>query len=107
MGNSYIEQCLEQAAERLKRGEMLSQALKELDIFHPVLISMTVAGEESGELDSVLTDAGDYFRREAERALGQMVALLEPAMIVLMALIVGTIVLAVMMPVFHMYSSML
>ena len=51
MGNSYVEQCLEQAADGLKRGEMLSQVLAGLDIFHPVLISMVVAGEESGALD--------------------------------------------------------
>lgn len=107
MGNSYVEQCLEQAADGLKRGEMLSQVLAGLDIFHPVLISMVVAGEESGALDKVLGDAGGYYQREAGRALGQMVALLEPAMILLMALIVGSIVMAVMIPVFHMYSSML
>ena len=107
IGNSYVEQCLEQASDQLKRGEMLSQVLKELNVFHPVLISMVVAGEESGALDGVLADAGGYYQREAARALSQMIALLEPAMILVMALIVGSIVMAVMIPVFHMYSSML
>lgn len=107
MGNLYVEKCLERASEHMKRGEMLSQVLKELDIFQPVLISMVVAGEESGALDAVLGDAGGYYKREAARALGQMIALLEPVMIILMALIVGSIVMAVMIPVFNMYSSML
>ena len=107
IGNTYVEKCLERAAENMKRGEMLSQVLKELDVFHPILISMVVAGEESGALDTVLSEAGGYYQREAGRALGQMVALLEPVMILFMALIVGSIVMAVMIPVFNMYSSML
>ena len=86
---------------------MLSQALKRLDLFHPVLISMVVAGEESGSLEEVLEDAGGYYEGEAARAIGQMIALLEPVMILVMALIVGSIVMAIMMPVFTMYTSML
>lgn len=107
IGNRYVEKCLEWASENMKRGEMLSQVLKELDVFHPVLISMVVAGEESGALDEVLSEAGTYYQKESERTLGQMVSLLEPMMIVLMAMVVGSIVIAVMMPVFKMYSSMI
>ena len=107
MGNSYVETGLKQAAENLKKGKMLSQALKELDIFQPVLISMVVAGEESGALDAVLGDAGIYYEKEAERAISQMLALLEPAMILILALIVGSVVMAIMIPIFNMYSSMM
>lgn len=107
MGNSYVETCLEKVSEKMKAGEMLSQALKEMNLFRPILISMVVAGEESGALDKVLGEAGGYYKREAARALGQMLSFLEPAMIILMAIIVGTIVMAVMIPVFNMYSSML
>lgn len=107
MGNSYVEKRLGQASENLKRGVMLSQALKELDVFQPVLISMVVAGEESGSLDSVLEDAGSFYEKEAARAINQMIALLEPAMILILALIVGSVVMAIMVPVFGMYSSML
>lgn len=107
MDNSYVEQCLEEVAESLKKGDMLSQALKRMDLFHPVFISMVVAGEESGSLESVLEDAGEYYKGEAARAISQMVALLEPVMILVMALIVGSIVMSIMMPVFTMYTSML
>lgn len=50
MGNSYVEKGLAQAAESLKGGVMLSQALEELNLFQPVLISMVAAGEESGRV---------------------------------------------------------
>ena len=94
MGNSYVE-----------KG--LAQALDELNLFQPVLISMVAAGEESGALDMVLEDAGSFYEKEAARAVNQMIALLEPAMILILALVVGSVVMAIMMPVFNMYSSML
>ena len=86
---------------------MLSQALEELNLFQPVLISMVAAGEESGALDMVLEDAGSFYEKAAARAVNQMIALLEPAMILILALVVGSVVMAIMMPVFNMYSSML
>ena len=107
MGNSYVEKGLAQVAESLKGGVMLSQALEELNLFQPVLISMVAAGEESGALDMVLEDAGSFYEKEAARAVNQMIALLEPAMILILALVVGSVVMAIMMPVFNMYSSML
>ena len=107
MGNSYVEKGLVQVAESLKGGVMLSQALDELNLFQPVLISMVAAGEESGALDMVLEDAGSFYEKAAARAVNQMIALLEPAMILILALVVGSVVMAIMMPVFNMYSSML
>ena len=86
---------------------MLSQALDELNLFQPVLISMVATGEESGALDMVLEDAGSFYEKAAARAVNQMIALLEPAMILILALVVGSVVMAIMMPVFNMYSSML
>ena len=63
MGNSYVEKGLVQVAESLKGGVMLSQALEELNLFQPVLISMVAAGEESGALDMVLEDAGSFYEK--------------------------------------------
>ena len=50
---------------------------------------------------------GSFYEKEAARAVNQMIALLEPAMILILALVVGSVVMAIMMPVFNMYSSML
>ena len=107
MGNSYIRKSLKDVAEELKRGRLLSGSLEEANIFLPVFVSMVAAGEESGRLDQVLGEAGIYYEKEAERAVNQMVVLLEPAMILIMAIVVGGMILAVMTPVFQMYSSML
>lgn len=107
MENAYVGECLRQVSEDLRKGELLSQSLRRKNIFQPMFISMVVAGEESGSLESVLKDTGDFYGKEALRALSQMVALVEPCMMVLMALAVGSIVMAIMMPIYTMYSQML
>ncbi len=107
MGNAYIGECLKQVSEDLRKGELLSQSLKRKNIFLPMFISMVVAGEESGSLESVLRDTGEFYEKEALRALSQMIALVEPGMMILMALVVGSIVMAIMVPIYTMYSQML
>ena len=107
MGNSYIRMCLGQVGMDLRKGEMLSQSLERRRIFLPVFISLVAAGEESGAQESILADAGIFYESESERALEQMVALLEPCVMIVMALVVGSIVIAVMMPIYTMYSHML
>ncbi len=107
MGNSYIRLSLKNVAEGLKRGRLLSESLLEEDIFLPVFVSVVAAGEESGRLEQVLKEAGIYYEKETEREVNQMVALLEPAVILFMAFVVGTMILSVMTPLFNMYASLL
>ena len=107
MGNSYVRACLAQVGQDLRKGEVLSQALKEQKLFPPVFISTVMAGEEAGGLEQVLAEVGTFYEKESLQALEQMIALLEPLMMIVMALIVGSIVVAVMMPVYSMYSGML
>ena len=107
MGNSYIRACLAQVGNDLRKGEMLSQSLERRNIFLPVFVSVTAAGEESGALEQILAEAGNDYEEESARALEQMVALLEPCVMIVMALVVGSIVIAVMMPIYTMYSHML
>lgn len=107
MGNSYIRSCLGQVGNDLRKGEMFSQSLGRRHIFLPVFVSVVAAGEESGALEHILADAGSYYEAESSRALEQMVALLEPCVMIVMALVVGSIVIAVMMPIYTMYSHML
>lgn len=107
MGNLWVEKKMREAVNGLEKGESLSAALKRQKIFHPVFLSMMTAAEESGELESVLAQAGIYYEKEAEQSAQRLVTLLEPCMILVMAGIVGSIVLSIMLPVFNMYSALL
>lgn len=107
IGNEHIQLEIKEACFCMEQGQSLSKALGRMEMFPPVFLSMTVAAEESGDLERIMEQTGSYYEKEAERAMNQMIALLEPAMILVMAGMVGSIVLAVMLPMFQMYSSIL
>ena len=107
IGNEHIRLEIREACFCMEQGQSLSKALGRLEMFPPVFLSMTAAAEESGDLERIMEQTGRYYEKEAERAMNQMIALLEPAMILVMAGMVGSIVLAGMLPMFQMYSSIL
>ncbi len=106
LGNDYVEQRMLMVAERLRLGGMLSESLAETGVFNQMFISMVLVGEESGTLDDMLQKTGDFFEKEANTALTQMIALIEPLMIVIFGMIISFIVLAIILPIFNMYGQL-
>ena len=106
LDNRYISEHMASVAEDLKVGLTLGNSLEKTAIFDPMFTSMVHIGEEAGELDSVLNKTADYFDDEAESAMKNMVALMEPIMIVTLGIIVGFIVVSIMLPIFGMYSNL-
>ena len=107
LGSTYIEERLKEAGAGLAAGDMLSDCLTRIKVFNTIFISMVLVGEESGALDDILAKNGAYFEQEANAALSKMVAMIEPIMIILMAVIIGFIVISIIMPIFTMYSQIL
>ena len=105
IGNKFITKHMNQAKEDVRSGVSLSQALRRTGAFPMMVHSMIGIGEESGTLDSMLETTADYFDEESEKALTQMVALMEPALIVVMAGMVGFIVISIVLPIFEMSST--
>jgi type IV pilus assembly protein PilC len=105
LGNKYMESLFPAAILRVRNGEALSDAMDTVQGFDRKLTSSIMIGEESGRLDAMLESIADGFDYEAEMATDRLVRMLEPVMIVIMALIVGVIMVAVMMPIFNMASQ--
>ena len=105
IGNKFISKHMAQAREDVRSGVALSQALRRTGVFPVMVYSMIGIGEESGTLDSMLGTTADYYDEEAEKAMGQMVALMEPALIIVMAAMVGFIVISIVLPIFDMSST--
>lgn len=103
--NRYIQESLARANEDVKRGLSISASIKKLNIFPLMLCSMLSIGEESGNMDEVLNKTSAFYDEEADTAISKMVGLLEPVMIVLLAVIVGFIIISIITPVFSIYSS--
>ena len=89
----------------IRAGETLSSAIDKVDGFTKKLSSTVMVGEETGSLDSMLVSIADQMDYESEIAIGKMVAMLEPLMIVVMAVIVGFIMIAVIQPIYGSYQS--
>lgn len=105
IGNVYVEEQFAKVAVQVRSGTPLSLALKEVDGFLRKLPSTILVGEESGRLDEMLDSIALTMEEEAEGAMKRLVTLLEPVMICIMALMVGFIIIAVMLPIYESYGA--
>lgn len=104
VGNKVVERAIMSVREDVRKGYDLAGPIKRTKLFPPMVDSMIRIGEESGSLDDVLRRTADFYDEEVEMAIQKMTTLLEPMLIVFMAVIVGFIVISIMMPMFSMYS---
>lgn len=105
IGNQYIADQFTDVIKKVRGGGTLSEALGEIKGFSPKLASVTYIGEESGRLDEMLNATADSFDFESERAVEKLITIMEPAMIILLAFLVGTIMISVMLPLYTMYQN--
>ena len=105
IGNTYIESQFDPMIASIRAGKPLSEALADIDGFVRKLPSSVSVGEETGQLDSMLVSIADQMDYDSEIAIEQLVAMVEPLMIVIMAAIVGFIMVAVIQPIYGSYQS--
>lgn len=105
VGNVYVEEQFGRVVTTVRSGVPLSQALREVDGFLRKLSSTIMVGEESGRLDTMLDSIAVTMEEEAEAATKRLVTLLEPVLICVMALLVGFIIVAVMLPIYDSYGA--
>lgn len=86
----------------ISEGARLSNKMKQSEIFPPVAVNMVAVGEETGELERTLIRIADTYEVETDRAIKTLVTLIEPLLIVSMALVVGFIVMAMILPIFQL-----
>ncbi len=106
IGNSYIEGQFEQVIAEVRAGGNLSEAIDKVDGFTKKLSSSIMVGEETGALDTMLVSIANQLEYDSEVALNKLVSYLEPAMIVVMAVVVGFIIISVIQPIYGSYQNM-
>ncbi len=107
LDNRYYSACFAQGVELIRGGQPISAAVEKMGCFDDLLVSMVYTGEQSGELDGVLTSVAAYYDQETETATTRMVTALQPIMIVILGLIICFIMISVIVPIYNMYSSVL
>lgn len=97
-GNVHVAKAIDRVHERVKEGDSVARPLDATGIFPGMVTSMIQVGEETGALPEMLTRIADSYDEEVDNAVVGLTSIIEPVMIVLMALVVGTIVIALFLP---------
>ena len=104
VNNMYVKKRFEEVVDSIKLGEGMSNAIEKTGIFEGMFTSIIYVGEESGTLDAILRKAAEYYEEEADSAIGKLVSMMEPLMIIIMGIAIGFF-LAGMFPL--LYGGML
>jgi general secretion pathway protein F len=102
VSNVLIGEVIDEAMEDIQAGKSLNLALSKSIWFPPVFRQMVSVGEQSGDLEGMLNKTADAYEREVETRITGMTALIEPIMILFMAVVVGFIVISILLPIFEM-----
>ena len=104
-GNRIVSKALQDVHDAVKEGEGMTQPLSQCWVFPPMVVSMVEVGEETGALADMLTRIANTYDDEVDNAVAGMTAAIEPALIIVLAVIVGTIVIAMFLPMIKIISS--
>jgi type IV pilus assembly protein PilC len=105
-GNAVVAAAVNRVHDSVKEGERIVQPLEASGVFPPMVVSMVDVGEETGALPDMLMKIADVYDDEVDNAVGALTSLLEPIMIVVLAVIVGTIVIAMFLPLIGIITNM-
>ncbi|TBR24656.1 type II secretion system F family protein [bacterium] len=103
-GNKIIEEVVLGARESIREGGRLADPLKKSGVFPNMVTQMIGVGEETGALDQMLTKIADFYDQEVDTAVKGLTSMIEPIVIVVMGVVIGTIVVAMFLPMFSMGS---
>lgn len=103
--NYVVEKGLLNAKDQVSKGVALSKPIKDMNVFPPMITHMVRIGEDTGQLESILNKVADFYDDEVETAVQQMTTMIEPIIIVVMAVVVGFVVISIIQPMFGMYSG--
>ena len=105
-GNAILEDVILVIKKRIEEGGTMADPMRLSNFFPPMVTQMVDVGEATGELDSMLTKVADYFEEEADTVVANMLTLLEPLMMVILGFLVGSIVIAMYLPMFKLIATL-
>lgn len=105
MSNYHFCRAMELAKDQVTRGVTFSRPLKVSGLFPAMVVHMISIGEETGNMEDMLENLANYYEDDVQTATEQLMALMEPMIIVVMALVVGGLVMAIMQPMFEVYNA--
>jgi general secretion pathway protein F len=105
LGNRLMENTIDKVRQKIIEGADIAGPIKESGVFPPLLGYMIAVGEQSGELDAMMSQIGDTYQEEVEISTAKLTSLIEPILILVLAVMVGFIILAILWPVMQMTQN--
>ncbi|GIW82826.1 MAG: hypothetical protein KatS3mg105_4633 [Gemmatales bacterium] len=96
--NMVFERCYQRVYESIREGDTIAQPMRESKLVDDMVVNMIDVGEETGDLDTMLTKIADVYEEEVDVLVESLISILEPLMIVVLGLIIGSIVIALFLP---------
>jgi type IV pilus assembly protein PilC len=106
IGNHIVRRAYQHVTEQIQGGQRLAQALSQTGHMQDLVLLMLSSGEESGSLESMLESSCDFIDEELNNTVDKLTAMMEPVMLMVLGLIVGTVALGIYMPMFSMYDHL-
>ncbi len=103
--NAVIEKILREGRNSMERGDSLAAPMREHWVIPPLVTQMILIGEQTGSLDGMLAEIASFYEVEVETTTDQLKALIEPLMILVLAVVAGFLILAIMLPMFEMFGT--
>jgi type IV pilus assembly protein PilC len=103
-GSIVISRALKQVQESVRRGESVAGPLAEHEVFPPMVVQMIASGEEAGAIDQMLNKIAEFYDEEVEAMTESLTALIEPLMIAFLGGVVGSMIVALYMPIFKIFD---
>lgn len=105
VNNTLFKEAIENIYNSVRKGQTLAEPVRLSGLFPPMITNMIKIGEESGTMDELLDKSADFFDEEVEISVQRFTTLFEPMMIVVMGLIIGSIVISMLLPMFDMFKT--
>ncbi len=105
MGNKVYRKTLQKVRDNVREGSSLAQPLKESGVFPPLVTRMIAVGEQTGEMEAMLSKVADIYDQQVDTMVSTLTSLLEPVMIVIIGAVMAFIVFAVLLPIFNLTST--
>jgi general secretion pathway protein F len=100
--NTVVSDAITKMSEMVERGSDLSQALRETKTFPPYVADMVAVGETSGNIEEMLANVSTYYETSANQRITTLTAMVEPLIVVVMALVIAFILVSILLPLFEM-----
>jgi len=104
-GNRTVEAAIQKTRVAISEGRTIAQPLQETNVFPNMVVQMIAVGESTGALDAMLTKIADFYDDEVDSAVEALTALMEPALMVFLGIVIGGLVIAMYMPIFNMAAN--